>query len=65
MGQVIQPDSTLLLKATSTQCRRIALQCMRLGIKYPHEERVSNRREARDLIWELRGKIKAKKKARK
>jgi len=53
-----QPSSTINLPPTGRQCRRITLQCMRLGIREPLEEKVSNRREARDLSWELRNKKK-------
>lgn len=58
MGEIIQPSSTLNLPATGRQCRRIALQCVALGIWEPIEELVSNRREARDRIWELRNRLK-------
>ncbi len=52
------PDSSINLRPTGAHCRRIALQCVILGIREPLEERVSNRREARDLMYELRGRIK-------
>ena len=54
----IQPGSTLNLPPTGPQCRRITLQCIALGIRDPLEERVSNRMEARNLIYELRNKLK-------
>lgn len=54
------PSSTINLPATPRQCRRIALQCGQLGIKEPLEEQVSNRFEARNLIFELRARIKAR-----
>ena len=60
MGEIIQPSSTLNLPPTGRQCRRIAFQCMALGIQEPLEEKVSNRWEARNLIWELREKLKNK-----
>ncbi len=55
-------NSTIELPPTGRQCQRIALQCMALGIKEPLEEKVSSRREARDLIWELRNKMKGRSK---
>lgn len=54
--------SSIELPPTGRQCRRITLQCAALGIKEPLEERVSNRREARNLIYELRSKMKGGKK---
>jgi len=54
--------STIELPPTGVQCQRITLQCIALGIREPLEERVSNRREARDLIWQLRGELKGRNK---
>lgn len=50
----IPPESSWNLPPTDGQVERITRQCMRLGIREPLEERPSNRREARNLIWGLR-----------
>jgi len=50
-------SSTINLPPTGKQCRRIALWCMALGERAPLEEQVSNRREARDLIYSLRNRL--------
>lgn len=54
------PGSSIELPPTPGHCRRIAKQCAALGEKRPLEETVSNRREARNLMYELRGKLKMK-----
>ena len=61
MGRVITLLSSLELSPTGPQCRRIAMQCMRLGIKEPLEEGVSTRREARNLIYRQKRKLEVKK----
>lgn len=45
---------------TGAQVTAITRMCMALGIKAPLEERVRTRREARDTIYELRGKLRGK-----
>lgn len=47
---------TLQSPPTDRQIRAITKLCMALRIKEPLEEQVSTRREARNLIYELRGK---------
>lgn len=56
------PSSTINLPPTGVQCQRITRQCIALGIREPLEERVSNRREAQDRIWELRGELRLRNK---
>jgi len=51
----IPPSSSMNLPPTPRQIRAIAKLCQQHGITEPLEERVSNRREARDLIYGLRG----------
>ena len=50
----ILPNSSLNNSPTSKQIRAITKLCLIHNIKEPLEEKVSNRREARDLIYELR-----------
>ena len=48
------------LPPTPGQILAITRMCMALGIRLPLEELPSNRMEARDLMYDLRGKLKAK-----
>jgi len=61
----IPEDSTLDLKPTPTQVNRITQYCKILGIKSPLESSTSNRREANDLIYHLRGQVRTKNAERK
>lgn len=64
-GQEVNPTLEILRKKnawqelppTGKQILSVTKMCMALGIKDPLEERVSNRREARDLMYELRGEL--------
>jgi len=51
----ILPSSTMNLPPTPKQVRAIAKLCQQQGITEPLEEKMANRREARDLIYALRG----------
>lgn len=53
--------STLDEPPTPGQVRAITRMCIALKIKELLEERVSNKREARNLMYELRGQVKAMK----
>lgn len=53
----IKVDSTWNLPPTPAQIISITRLCMILHIKELLESSCSNRREARDLIWQLRGKL--------
>jgi hypothetical protein len=52
----IPPGSSWNLPPTEKQTRAIAELCMRRGIRELLEETPSDRREARNLIYELRKK---------
>jgi len=52
--------SSIELSPTAGQIQRLTKQCIRLGIKEPLEELVSNRREARDLMYQLRSQRRVK-----
>ena len=51
--------STLELPPTDRQVRAITKMCITLKISEPLEESVSNRMEARNLMYQLRGQIRA------
>ena len=55
---LIKKNAWQKLDPTPRQIYSITQMCMALGINEPFEERVSNRREARDLMCDLRGKLK-------
>jgi hypothetical protein len=50
----VSPDSSWNLPPTDAQVRRIAQYCIWNHIRESLEERPSNRREARNLIFALR-----------
>lgn len=52
--------STLELPPTIPQVRAIAKLCVILKIREPLEEGVSNRMEARNLMYDLRSKLRGK-----
>lgn len=54
------PDSTLNLPPTSAQVLAITRLCMYLRIETELECSPSNRREARNIIYELRAKLHGK-----
>jgi hypothetical protein len=56
----IPPESSLNLPPTGRQARAITKLCLYKGISEPLEERPSNRREARNLIYELRNEKRRK-----
>ena len=57
MSETFQPNSTWLDPPTPAQIRAITRMCIYLRIREPLEERVSTRKEARDLIYELRARL--------
>ena len=57
MPERIEVNSTWLDPATHEQVRAIARLCRALGIREHLEENVTNRREARDTIYQLRNKL--------
>jgi len=58
MTEIIKPTSSWLLPPTAKQARAIAKLAMALGYHEPVEEKVSNRREARDMIMGFREELK-------
>lgn len=56
----IQPTSSLNDDPTPAQVRAITRLCMALDIREPLEETPSNRREARNMIYQLRAKLKGR-----
>ena len=54
----ISPSSSLNWKPTPKQIRAIAKLATALGISDPIESDPKNRREARNLIYELRNQLK-------
>ena len=58
--ELVPQTSSLNLPPTARQCRRIALFCLAMGIREPLEEKVANRREARNLIYDLLCQLKRK-----
>jgi len=53
----IAPSSSWNEQPTPAQVRAITRLCMALHIREPLEETPSNRREARDMIYQLRAKL--------
>lgn len=62
MTEKIGLSSSLMWKPTPKQIRAITKIAVALGITEPLEETPRNRREARDMIYQLRGKLRALKK---
>ena len=58
MTEKILPSSSLNWRPTNKQIRAITKLAMRLGITDIIEETPRNRREARNLIYELRNRVK-------
>ena len=58
--ETIKPSSTWNEPPTDAQIRAITRFCMILNIKTPLEETPYNRTEARNLIYQLLTKLKAK-----
>lgn len=54
----VKVTSSLNDDPTPAQVRAITRLCTVLGIREPLEETPSNRREARNMIYQLRAKIK-------
>lgn len=60
MPEKIGISSSLNWKPTPKQIRAITRMAIALGITEPLEETPRNRKEARDIIYQLRGKLRAK-----
>ncbi len=58
MPEKILPSSSLNWKPTSKQIRAITKLAMQLGISNPIESDPRNRREARNMIYQLRNQLK-------
>ena len=63
-GSVVRPNGSLELPPTPLQIRTITRFCRALGIRDYLEESLRNRREARDLLFALRGELRMKGKRR-
>jgi len=58
----IPPESSWNLPPTARQRHQISTLAIHLGIRDPIEDTPSNRREARNLIYDLRAQRKTKRK---
>lgn len=58
MAEKILPSSSLNYKPTAKQIRAITRMAIALGITEPIEETPRNRVEARNIIYELRKRLK-------
>ena len=59
MTEKIGLSSSLMWKPSPKQIRAITRMAIALGITEPLEETPRNRKEARDMIYQLRGMLKA------